>query len=110
MKTKLLALFALLGLAFNFAAQAEVQSGIVGDTKTIEVGKTAELIDPPTLPVPSQPGLPGIGHIDVAEGKLISFETLQSVGQANSTGGSTNWEWTTLTPDQPNNPHGDIGY
>jgi len=108
MKTKLLTLLALLGLAFNFATQAEVQSGIVGDTETITVGATTTKIEVPKHPT-SEPGMPGIKHIN-AEDKFISFATLQSVGDTSGDGSPGNWRTTDINPNQPGNPHGNLGY
>jgi len=109
MKTKLISLLALLGLTLNFAAQAEVKTGIVGSDE-IDVGTTSIPIN--GIPVPSLAGLPGIGYLGLAEGKLVSFEALQSVAPDITTGDGTpgNWKETHITPEHTNEPHGDLGY
>jgi len=106
-----LAVLAVFCLA-SAASAANVQSGIAGDTATIKVGETTVTI--PT-PHPSVPGLPGIGHISVGNGTLVSFDALQNIDDPAvttvGTGEAGDWKRTHITPP-PNvdPPHDKIGY
>jgi len=106
-----LAVLAVFGLA-SAASAANVKSGIIGDTDTISVGTTEVQND--NMPVPTLPGLPGIGNSGAYNGTLISFEALQAIAPGITTGNGENGNWrkTTITPDPAVIPpdYENIGY